>query len=55
MKINEFVLDNVFTQIPATEDRAAVWYARTADETGWVLVWEDGSHFHTYKDPKDWY
>lgn len=55
MNINQFVLDNVFHHIPADADRDEVWYAQTKDGDGWVMVWEDGQHFHTYRHPKDWY
>lgn len=53
--MDTFVLNNVFHHIPATEHRAEVWWRETVDRDGYILVWADGNHFHTYRYPPDWY
>jgi hypothetical protein len=55
MEIDEFVRDNIFNHIPASDDRDEVWWALTKDQDGYIMVWEDGQHFHTYRHPEDWY
>ena len=55
MNIDEFVLSQLFNHIPATEDRDEVWWRETVDREGYVIVWENGQHFHTYRHPEDWY
>lgn len=54
--INDYVLDNVFTELPKEHpDDLACWYTTTKDNDGWIMLWEDGETFHTYHYPPDWY
>lgn len=53
IEIEQFVLDNLFHHVPATDNSDEFWYRETTDEDGWVMVWADGNHHHTYRFPPD--
>lgn len=50
--IDEFVLENLFRRVDT--DDGPVYYRITIDHEGWVVVWPDGSHLHTYLNPESW-
>jgi len=56
MQISDFVLDQVFNRLDSQyDDRFPVWWAHTTDRDGYIMIWEDGNDFHTYRYPPDWY
>ena len=50
--IDDFILENVFRKVD-TGDGVPVWYTRTFDQDGWIVLYPDGEHFHTYRYPPD--
>jgi hypothetical protein len=56
MELDEFAISQLFNHIPAEEgERDEVWWRETVDGEGYLMVWSDGQHFHTYRHPEDWY
>jgi hypothetical protein len=55
MELDEFAVSQVFNYIPANEDRDEVWWREVTNGEGYLLVWANGNHHHTYRYPPDWY
>lgn len=53
VNIDEFVLRNLFYHIPESDDYAECWWRETTDRDGYIILWDDGVHHHTYRYPPD--
>lgn len=53
--IDDFVVEQLFERVDQS-DGTHYHYALTKDQDGWIVVFEDGEHLHTYRFPPDiWY
>lgn len=50
--IDQFVLDRVFSTIET--DDGPVFYASTVERDGWLVLYPNGEHLHTYRHPLTW-
>lgn len=58
IKVNRYILDSLCHYIPETTDPdyPEVWWAPViGGGEGYIMVWADGEHLHTYRNPSDWY
>lgn len=58
-QVDEFVLNHIFHKIETLEGTIA-YYRQCIDDpdsqwtTGWIVLYEDGQHLHTYHNPENW-
>lgn len=50
--IDDFVVEQLFERVDRA-DGTHYHYALTKDQDGWIVVFEDGEHLHTYRFPPD--
>lgn len=57
IEIDAYVLSNVFMRHDYEEEgiTRSIWFRETIDNDGWVILFPDGEHFHTYRYPPDWF
>lgn len=55
MQLNEYALQWLFHKIPGDDTKSTVYWRETIDNDAYVMVWENGEVFHTYRYPPDWY
>lgn len=51
IEVSEWVLDQIMNRVEL-EDGGTAWYINC--EEGYMVVWSDGNHHHTYHDPANW-
>lgn len=51
--IDQFVLDNVFNRIER-DGKIFYWRECAGDQEGYIVIYSDGSHHHTYVNPENW-
>lgn len=51
--IDDFVLAQAFNHIPGTDKHDEVWWRETVDEDGYIIIWANGDHHHTYRHPEN--
>lgn len=50
LEIDEFCLDRIFNKIEVEDD--FVYWRECVDSDGYMLLFSDGSHHHTYHHPE---
>jgi hypothetical protein len=54
MEIDDYVRDSLMYHKPATEAADEFWWAPVIGGVeGYIIVWIDGSHHHTYRNPEN--
>jgi hypothetical protein len=52
-EIDEFVIEHVFYHHPETDTADEYWWREVkGGDEGYIIVWADGNHHHTYHDPE---
>lgn len=51
--VDQFVLDNVFNKLVQSNGDTIYWRSVRGDCNGYIVLFQDGEHFHTYDFPPD--
>lgn len=51
--IDNFVLENLFNHFPGEEDYDEFWWAPVLGGEGYIMLWANGEHLHTYHNPEN--
>ena len=52
MKLHQFVIEHVFNKY-ITKDNETIFWRECIDGSGYIVLFSDGEHYHSYRHPEE--